>query len=137
MPQDFAVGGGPEQASHPFQPYFEFFGIDDVAVVDDGEITVGPVEYEGLDIVQFAATGGSVPDMADGKAPGMLPVCVHRKDAGNKPQPFPDGNPARGLQRGYPAAFLAPVLQGAEPDEDVRSRFVGSENPEYPAFLAQ
>ena len=137
MPQDFAVGGGAEQGSHPFQPDFQFFGVDDVPVVDDGEIMVAPVEDEGLDVVQLSAAGGPVPDVADGAAAGMLPVRVHRKDVGDEAQPFPDGDSARALQRGHPAAFLPPVLQGAQADEHVRRRLVGIKDAEYAAFFVE
>ena len=83
--EDLAVGRGSEQGSRPFQLDFQFFGIDDVSVVDDGEIMVVPVEDEGLDVVQFAAAGGPVPDMADGEAPGMLPEGTDGKNMGNEP----------------------------------------------------
>ena len=137
VPQDFAVGRRPEEGSPPFQFDFQLFGIDYVAVMDDGEVMRVPVEYERLDIVQFSTTRGAVSDMADGEAAGVLPERIPREDMGDQSQPFPDGNPSGVLQRGHAATFLPPVLQGAEADEDVRGRLVDPEHPEYPAFLAE
>ena len=95
------------------------------------------MEYERLDIVQLPTAGGPVADMADGEASGMVAIRITRKDPGNQPQPFPDSNPSGVLQRGHTAAFLPPMLQGAEADEDIRGRLIGSEHSEYPTFLTQ
>ena len=63
---DFAVGGGLENGAFAFQFVAQDVGVDEVAIVRDGELAAEAIDDKGLGIFHRARSGGGITGMADG-----------------------------------------------------------------------
>ena len=113
----FGVCGGIEGAV-PFIPelVLQLEGVDDVAIVCDGQLTVLAVNQKGLSVTEFAAAGGGITGVANGHVTGQWIEVWLSEYLGDQTHLGVDYN-VLAVGGGNPCALLPAVLQGKESKE--------------------
>ena len=66
MEDDLAVDGGLENGAALLEFVAQQGGVDEVAVVPDGELAAAAIGHERLGVLDVAGAGGGIADVADG-----------------------------------------------------------------------
>ena len=113
----FGIGGGGKAAGPLFlQLPLQLGGVDDVAVVGQGQPPGPALDQQGLGVAKLAGAGGGVAGMADGKLAIQGQKVPFPENLGNEAHIHMDVNiPAIG--GGDAGAFLPPVLEGQDAKE--------------------
>ena len=135
--QDFAVGGRVEQAAHVFQFSTQLVGVDDVAVVGQGEIARMVPEEEGLDVFDPAAARRGVADMADGAVARELGQMGAVEDLGHQAQALDTAQLTVLAHRNDATAFLSPVLERVQGVIGQFSGMGNSPDAKYATFFVK
>jgi hypothetical protein len=112
-----ALGGGEEPggcvAGKHTHHFTEGLGVDELAVVGDGEGAVGRVHDEGLTVDLLAGGAGAVARVTDPQVAPQLPHTVVVEDVVDHAHALVhvEGLGADALARHYARTLLAPVLQ--------------------------
>ena len=114
----FGIGGAMEDAAVQLMLCTQGTGVDQVAVVAQGQVSLHMADDDGLDVVVVFSAGGGVADVADGdislaETVKALPV----KHFADQAVPFVMAEYAVAGNRDA-AAFLPPVLQGIQAKVD-------------------
>ena len=112
--ENLAVGGGLEEAAPVLEIFAELDGVDQVAVVGQCEISGIVPEEERLDVLDSAATGGGVADVAHCHAAFQAGEIVIVEHLGDEALALDSSELAFIIDRDYSAAFLPPVLEGVK-----------------------
>ncbi len=133
---DLGVRGRGEHRSLGFQLSPEGHGVQQVAVVGDGDRAMAGPHQEGLGILELAAAGGGVADVANGQRAGEAAEAGLGEDVRDQPHGLldVDGRPVGGRD---PGRLLPSVLKGMEPQVGDVGGLGVSEDPEDPAFLPE
>ena len=75
---DLAVDRGLEDGALGFQFVAQEVGVDQVAVVADGDLAARAIDDDGLGVFERAGAGGGIADVADGARAGQLGEFVRR-----------------------------------------------------------
>ena len=136
MKNDLAVDGGFEDGALGLEFVAQQVGIDEVAVVADGDLAAGAVGDDGLGVFEGAGAGGRIADMADGAGAGQFGEFLFVEDLGDK------AHAVMALELAFlvagdddPGAFLAAVLQGIEPEKGDFGRVRMAEDGKHAALI--
>jgi hypothetical protein len=106
------VAGGLEDRASGLEAGAQLVGVDQVAVVGDGDRAARVVEQERLGVAQLGAAGGRVAGVADGRAPGQAGQGLLVEDVGD--QAHADVAAQALVAGDQPGGLLAAVLQGVQ-----------------------
>ena len=113
----------------------EGLGVDEVAVVAEGELAGRGVPEHGLGVAPAGRAGGRVAGVADAEVAGQGLQRPVVEDRGHEAHVLDDGDVVAGADR-HAGRLLAAVLQGVEAEvEEVGDRLARGVHPEDPAGL--
>jgi hypothetical protein len=134
---DLGIGSRLEDRTLGHQLLLEVHGVGNVAVVGDRETAGGKVREQRLDVAQARTTSGRIAHVARGdrarKPFKDLVVREHLRDV-------PDAAvriEVAAIKADDADRFLAPVLEGMEPQRGHRGGIPGADHSEDPALLAE
>jgi hypothetical protein len=81
---DLGVGGGGELVALIFEVGAEHVGVDEVAVVAEGDLAVRAVDAEGLGVLYAAGAGGGVAVVTDGDVAAEVTEVFFVEDLGDE-----------------------------------------------------
>ena len=131
---DLGVGRALEDVPALHEAGAQFVGVDQVAVVSQGDEGAVPGAGEGLGVPHLAGAGGRVAHVPDGQLPGKCLQDGLLEHLGHQPHVLVDDQ-ARTVGDRYAGRFLTAVLQGEEGEEgqagDIHLRGVDGEHPAF------
>jgi hypothetical protein len=129
--EHLAVHGRLENGPGFLQLGFDMMGIDQVAVVGHGIGPVAVAHHQRLGVGHHRTARGGIAHVADGTGTVQAIEDVHVENIGNQPHPLVlvDGT---GLGNGDAGTFLAPVLEGIQPEITHFSRIRMAKAPKRP-----
>ena len=110
---DFGIAGGIEDVAPLLIFVFEFGGVDEIAVVGDGDLAADVFFEDGLGVAFAIGAGGGVADVSDGDVAGEFAEDVFFEDVGDKTEAGV-GVDDIAVGGGDAGGFLATVLEGVE-----------------------
>ena len=115
--------------------FLQLGGVDDIAVVRQGQLAVVAVNQQGLGVTQLAAASGRVPGVPDGHVTDQRIKIGLPKYLGDQPH-ISMNHHVLAVGGGDASALLAAVLQGEEAEESQAAglSFWGV-NPYHPALF--
>ena len=114
---DFAVGGALEDGAVVFELAAQLGGIDQVAVVRNGERAAAVVDEERLGVGDAVGAGGGIADVAHRHVAGQLVEPVAAEDLVDEPLVLEDLELVA-VAGDDPGALLAAMLKGIEAEVD-------------------
>ena len=109
----FGIGGGGEFTGQVIQGGTQLRGIDQIAVVGQGERAQAGHQQHGLGIADLAAAGGGIAVVADGQLARHALQHLLVKHLAHQAHVLVQAHPGL-VEDGDSCRFLAPVLQGVE-----------------------
>ena len=111
---DLGIRGGVEDGPPLLQGCAQFVGIDQIAVVAQGQAPLVMVDEDGLHVPLIVGPGGGIPHMPDGDVPlSQLLQPLWREYLADKPR-LPAGGEAPLVVYNYARALLPPVLKSKQ-----------------------
>ena len=136
MDDDFSVGGGLEDGALRFEPGADLVGVDEVAVVGEGDASFVALDGDGLRVEEGGVSGGGVTGVSDGETAGEAGEDVGGKDVGDEAHGLVAVNVAAvgGSDAG---GFLSAMLQGVEAEIGELGGFGMVVDRHHAAFFVQ
>jgi len=136
MNDDFAIDRGLENGAFGLEFVAEGGGIDQVAIVADGQLTALAIDGQRLRIDQSARAGGGVAHVADGAIALEAFQVGSAKYRAHQPHVFMDDEGRTRLAGGGDtSAFLAAMLEGKQTVIGQNSCVGMTINGKYAAFV--
>ena len=135
---DLGIGGRCEDTgSLGLQLFLQLQGVDDIAVIGQGQCACGAVNHQGLRIAQLAGAGCGIAGMPNGQLAREGLEIIFAKNLGNQSHFRVDGN-SLAVRGGDAGAFLAAMLEGEQSEEgEAAGALFRGIYGDYPAFLAR
>ena len=109
---DFAIDRGLKNRALGLEFLAELGGIDEVAIVADGELAAGGADHKRLGVFDVAGTGGRIAHVADGARAGETFQIAGAENLGDEAHAFVHGEGTVGtLGRDDAGAFLSAMLE--------------------------
>ena len=118
LDDDLGVAGGLEEGAFALEAGAHVAEVDQVAVVGDGDESLGGLDADGLRVEQRGVAGGGVAGVADGHVALELGEHVVGEDVGDQAHAFYIGE-ILAVGGGDAGGFLSAMLQGVEAEIDL------------------
>ena len=133
---DFGVAGGLEDRSGLLQLRANFEGVDDVAVVRQGDLALVALHHDGLRVQQRRVAGGGVARVTDGKRAGKASQDVGVEDVGDQAHRLVQLQ-LLAVGRGDARRFLPAMLQGVQAQVSELGRLRMAVDGHHATFFAK